>query len=202
MLPSFLTAGFSANLSDLHEILAPGQPMVNDISRQLDAGGLRRPSYVAFRIANSGNVPWGLNLPRTIAPLTIGSIARAAFAQLNRFLFSLISCQNGSNRPYPAGRVHISRGIPRHFPGNSPGNAAVHPGFPMEFPGEFHGWPSKFPGEFLGGFPGCHFPGNFPGNPFPGKSISLEILGIPWEISGEMDFHGNGFRGIFPGKCG
>ena len=60
--------------------------------------------------------------------------------------------QNGPNRPNPAGRFHISRGISRHIPGNFPGNAAVHPGFPGEFPG----WPAKFPG--------CHFPGNFPGN--------------------------------------
>ena len=92
--------------------------------------------------------------------------------------------QNGPNRPNPAGRVHISREIPRHFPGN----AASHPGFPGKFHGGFPGRPSKLPGGFRGGFPGCHFPGNSTGH-FPGNAQNF-----PGNV---RNFAGNPFPGEF-----
>ena len=66
--------------------------------------------------------------------------------------------QNGPNRPNPAGRVNISRGISRHFPGNT----AAQLGFPGEFPGGFRA-PSQISREMrpgrprdFGDFPAVH----------------------------------------------
>ena len=56
--------------------------------------------------------------------------------------------------PKPAGRAHISRGIPRHFPENSPGNVSGQNGYPGEFLGGFPGLESKFPGESTAEFRG------------------------------------------------
>ena len=91
--------------------------------------------------------------------------------------------QSGSNRPQPAGKVHISQEIHSRFPVY----VAGQPGFPGEFPGRA----AKFPAKSTGGFRGCHFPRNSPWGvaAHPGNFRKSWLPGNPRGIT-----RGNHFR--------
>ena len=49
---------FTADISQLNDLLVPDQAMVNDISRQMAEGEMCHPSYLAFPTANLKEEPW------------------------------------------------------------------------------------------------------------------------------------------------
>ena len=105
--------------------------------------------------------------------------------------------KNGPNRPKPDGRVHISRGIPRHFPGNSRKMWMEVQYTPENPPGDIPSGQPNSPGNSLGILAGpSAFPGKLPGE-FPAKWITG---GISLVIHREMT---SGVTPVkFPAKFG